>query len=51
VLWLLAGALGLTAVCTSDGTASILLADDGRGGTYPYQVGAVAIRTVRLNIC
>ena len=37
------------AVCTSDGTATIVLADDG-GDAYPAQVGADAIRAVRQSI-
>jgi hypothetical protein len=37
------------AVCTSDGTAEITLADDG-GDSYPAQVGADAIRAVRTGI-
>lgn len=37
------------AVCTSDGTASVVLADDG-GDVYPVIVGADAIRAVRLSI-
>ena len=39
------------AVCTTDGTATIVLADDG-GDVYPAIVGANAIRAVRLSfIC
>ena len=37
------------AVCTTDGTAMITLADDG-GDTYPAVVGADAIRAVRTGI-
>ncbi len=37
------------AVCTSDGTATIVLADDG-GDAYPAQVGADAIRAVATNL-
>jgi lysophospholipase L1-like esterase len=36
-------------VCTSDGNATIMLADDG-GDRYPIQVGADAIRGVRTGI-
>lgn len=36
-------------VCTTDGTATIQLADDG-GDVYPAQVGADAIRAVRTGI-
>jgi hypothetical protein len=36
-------------VCTSDGNATIVLADDG-GDRYPIQVGADAIRAVRTGI-
>jgi hypothetical protein len=36
-------------VCTTDGTATITLADDG-GDTYPAVVGADAIRAVRTGI-
>lgn len=36
------------AVRTTDGTATIALADDG--GAYPAQVGADAIRTVALSV-
>ena len=35
------------AVCNTDGTATITLADDG-GDTYPAVVGADAIRAVRM---
>lgn len=37
------------AVCTTDGTATIQLADDG-GDAYPAQVGADAIRAVRTGL-
>jgi hypothetical protein len=37
------------AVCTTDGTATITLADDG-GDTYPAIVGADAIRAVHTGI-
>lgn len=37
------------AVCTTDGTATITLADDG-GDAYPAEVGADAIRAVRTGI-
>lgn len=36
-------------VCTTDGTVSIVLADDG-GDVYPAEVGADAIRAVRTNL-
>jgi len=36
-------------VCTTDGTATIVLADDG-GDVYPAEVGADAIRAVRTGI-
>lgn len=37
------------AVCTTDGNATIQLADDG-GDAYPIQIGADAIRAVRTGI-
>ena len=37
------------AVCTTDGTASVVLADDG-GDVYPAIVGADAIRAVRTGL-
>jgi hypothetical protein len=37
------------AVCTTDGTATIQIADDG-GDNYPAQVGADAIRAVRTGL-
>jgi hypothetical protein len=40
---------GFGAVCTTDGTATVVLADDG-GDTYPAVVGADAIRAVRTNL-
>lgn len=36
-------------VCTSDGTVSVVLADDGGGDKYPVQVGADAIQAVRTS--
>lgn len=36
-------------VCTSDGTATIVLADDG-GDVYPAEIGADAIRAVRTTL-
>jgi hypothetical protein len=36
-------------ICTTDGTATITLADDG-GDAYPAQVGADAIRAVHTGI-
>jgi hypothetical protein len=36
-------------VCTTDGTATITLADDG-GDNYPIQVGADAIHAVRTGV-
>jgi hypothetical protein len=37
------------AVCTTDGTATVTLADDG-GDIYPAVVGADAIRAVRTSL-
>lgn len=37
------------AVCTSDGTAGVIIADDG-GDAYPAQIGADAVRAVVTNL-
>ena len=37
------------AVCSTDGTATAVLSDDG-GDVYPIQVGADAVRLVRLSV-